>query len=340
MTDNPHQVSDVASHPSEPAGKGPSESAEFIRAVVGFALIGLALYAVLYMVSEDLIDRHARRNRFFLVKTAPRIDYDYVILGASHAVVLDNRDMNERLEAMTGKAILNLATVGAGVAVNQLLLDYFLAEHRTRAVIYTLDSFGFYSRAWNEERLRDTRLFLRAPWDLTLARLLLADPAARAVAIDYISGFSKINNPNRFESDLHDHEGARFDRVYRPVEQIDRQRINYLYPGAIGAASLQDSPYLSQFEEWIEELQSRGIRFIIVRPPIPKRVRSMIPNEAVFDETLRQLAARNGITVHDFSAVSNRKEFFFDTDHLNKRGVMAFFEDHLAAVLAASLQDN
>ena len=335
MTENSRQVRNAGLHPPETGVKASSESAEFIRAAAAFVLIGLALYAALWAASEYLIDRYAHRNRFFLVKTAPRIEYDYVILGASHAVVLDNRDMNARLEEMTGRNILNLATVGAGVRVNELVLDYFLAKHQTRAVVYVLDSFGFYSSEWNEERLQDTRLFLRAPWDLTLARLLLSAPAARSVAIDYISGFSKINNPNRFEPDLHEHERSPFERVYRPIEQIDRQRINYLYPGQVDAASLRSSPYLSQFEEWIGDLQSRDIRFLIVRPPIPGRVRSMIPNEAVFDETLRQLAARSEIAVHDFSAVNNDKEFFFDTDHLNQRGVMSFFENHLAPLLTA-----
>ena len=340
MTQTLHTLPDADGHPPEPAGERASESARFLRTAVAFAAVGFVLYGVLYVASERLIDHYARRNRFSLVKKAPRTDYDYVILGASHAVVLDGRDMNARLEKMTGRTILNLASVGAGVTVNELLLDYFLAEHRTQAVVYVLDSFGFYSRAWNEDRLRDTRLFLRAPWDPTLARLLLATAAARPAAIDYISGFSKINNPDRLQPDLHEQEGARFERVYRPVEQIDRRRIAYLYAGRIDEESLRKSPYFARFEDWIGELQSRGIRFLIVRPPIPERIRAMIPNEAVFDKTLRALAARRHIELHNFSAVNNREEFFFDSDHLNRDGVMSFFENHLAAVLAAGGEDH
>jgi hypothetical protein len=100
-----------------------SELRKFLRYAVPFALIGLMLYAGLYVASEALVYRHARRNRFFIVRTAPQARYDAVILGASHAAVFDYRDMNARLEAMTGSTIMNLAVVGGGVAVNRLLLD-------------------------------------------------------------------------------------------------------------------------------------------------------------------------------------------------------------------------
>lgn len=340
MTENSHTLPDADRYAPPPPGEEASESARFLRSAVVFMLVGLVIYGSLYALSENLIRRYAQRNRFFMVNAAPRTDYDYVILGASHAVVLDARDMNARLEEMTGRKILNLATAGAGVTVNRLLLDYFLAEHSTRAVVYVLDSFGFYSRAWNEDRLRDTRLFLRAPWDPTLARLLLAAPAARPTAIDYISGFSKINNPHRFEPDLHEQEGSRFDRAYRPVDQIDRGRIEHLYAGRIDEQSLATSPYFAGFKEWIAQLRSRGIRFLIVRPPIPARIRAMIPNEDALDRALRDLTARRSIPLHDFSAVNNRDEFFFDSDHLNQQGVMSFFETHLAAVLRAKPDDD
>ena len=340
MTENSHTQPESDGRPPEAPGERVSEPVRFLRSAVGFAVVGLLLYGALYVASERLIDRYAQRNRFFLVNTAPRTEYDHVILGASHAVVMDARDMNARLEEMTGRTILNLATVGAGVTVNELLLDYFLADHETRTVVYVLDSFGFYSRQWNEERLRDARLFLRAPWDPALARLLLATPPARPAAIDYITGFSKINNADRFKPDLHEQEGPRFERAYRPVEQIDRHRIAYLYAGATDTQSLATSPYFARFEGWIGELQSRGIRFLIVRPPIPARIRAMIPNEAVFDRALKALAARRQITLDDFSTVNNQEEFFFDSDHLNHDGVLSFFENHLAAVLRAAGEDH
>ncbi len=340
MIERTQSESVVAAQAAVKLSRTRKEVRRFRRSAAPFLLIGVAIYTALYTASEQLIDRYALRNRFYLVKTAPRIDYDYVILGASHAVVFDGRDMNARLEEMTGRTILNVATAGGGITVNRLLLEYFLAEHRTKSVVYVLDSFPFYSREWNEERLLDTKLFLRAPWDPRLALRLLRNPAARPAAADYITGFSKINNPDRFAPDLHEQEGARFDRVYRPVEQIDRQRIAYLYPEEIGETTLADSPYPAQFEELIRDVQSRGIHFIVVRPPIPERMYGMIPNERQFDETIKHMLERLGVELHDFSSVDNHERFFFDSDHLNQAGVLNFFENHLREVLAADRSEE
>jgi hypothetical protein len=315
------------------ATSAPEEGRRFIRTAAAFVLVGLALYLLVYAASEQIVNRYARRNRFYAVSTAPLPRYDHVILGASHAAALDYQDMNARLEAMTGSKILNLSVVGGGITVNRLLLDYFLTRHQTGSVVYVVDSFVFYSRAWNEDRLQDARLFARAPFDPTLAGLLLRNPATRPVALDYISGFSKINNADRFAPDLFEDETTRFERTYRPVRQIDQQRIDYLVPRPVDAALT--GRYLAGFEDLIRDVTSRNIRFVIVRPPLPERVHALLPDEPSFDAALKEVADRQGVTIHDFSHVANDNKFFYDTDHLNRAGVMNFFENHLKAVLTA-----
>ncbi len=305
----------------------------WLRSAVRFVLVGLLVYVGLYVASEALVARHAQRNRFFMVNTAPSSDYDYVILGASHAATFDYRGMNARLEAMTGSSILNLSIEGAGITVNRFVLDYFLGNHRTGAVVYVVDSFSFYSREWNDARLQDTALYQRAPFDPALGWQLLRRPATFSVALDYLSGFSKINNSGRFAPDLFDAETSRFDRSYRPVPQIDRQRIAYLYPPGIDESRLRDNPYLAELEALIRDLQARAIRVLIIRPPIPRRMYDMIPGEPEFDATLEALVARHGVTYHDFASVNNEEALFFDSDHLNQDGVLQFFENHLRKVL-------
>ena len=310
------------------------ETRSFLRQAGLFVLVGLILYLGVYLVSEWLVYSTAQRNRFFTVKAAPDIEYDHVILGASHAAVFDYRDMNNRLEELTNAEILNLATEGSGVTVNRILLEYFYASgHETDTVVYVADSFAFYSPDWNEVRLQDTELYARAPFDLTLARILLTDPAGRPVLLDYLTGFSKINNGERFEPDLFDAEGARFDRTYRPIAQIDRQRMAFLYPDNTNASTLATSPYLQEFETLIGYVQAQGDRFIIIRPPMPERIYNMIPNEQVFDQTINELANRHGVDVYDFTSVNNAPEYFYDSDHLNQEGALRFFEDHLKEVL-------
>jgi hypothetical protein len=326
-----------------PTPRGEESRAElrrFARMAVRFILVGLVVYGVLYVAAEVLVRNYAERNRFFVVQTASQPIYDYVVLGASHAAVFDYRDMNAQLEEMSGADILNLATVGGGITINGLLLEYFFQEHDAEAVLYVLDSFAFYSPEWNEDRLADTELYVRAPLDLDLGMMLLREPSARTAGLGYLSGFSKINNPDRFEPDLFEAEGSRFDRSYRPIAQIDRQRMEFLYPAEIDAASLTNSPYLAEFEELVRSVEERGSRFIAIRPPIPERVYEMLPYEAEFDATMRRVLERNGAELYDFSSVNNDPELFYDSDHLNQSGVLSFFENHLAELLRSGAESG
>jgi hypothetical protein len=310
-----------------------TEARAFLRSAAAFVAIGVVLYLGLYAFAEWLVHRHGDRNRFFMVRTATLTEYDVLILGASHAAVFDFADMNRRLEEMTRSRILNLSVVGGGVVVNRLLLDYFFLRHRTAALVYVVDSFAFYSPEWNERRLEDAGLFQRAPFDPALARLLLGGDSSRMVAVDYITGFSKINNPDRFGRDRPAEE-ARFDRRYRAVDQIDRQRIAYLYPPAIDSTARANlERYLTQFETVAAGARARGTRVILVRPPLPPRTRALIPGEVEFDAALRESAARTGAELHDLSDAVADPAMYFDTDHLNRAGVTQFFERHLAGIL-------
>jgi hypothetical protein len=161
---------------------------------------------------------------------------------------------------------------------------------------------------------------------------LLRAPASRAVAVDYVTGFSKINNADRFEPDTFPDEGTRFERAYRPVAQIDRQRLDYLYPESIDASVF--ARYLAEFEQLVGDVRARGVRFVVVRPPIPARIRPELPDEDGFDEALQARLESHGVEWHDFSTVGNDEALFYDTDHLNREGVLNFFEHHLAPALS------
>ena len=323
----------VASPGSPIAVEGESSNMQrFLRSSLRFVLVGMLIYLALYIASEQLVYNYAKRNRFFDVKTAPLAEYDYVILGASHAAALDYEDMTPRLEQMTNSKIINLSELGAGVMFNRTLLDYFLVSHRTQAVVYVVDSFAFYSQTWNEDRFNDTGLFVRAPFDPALVQVLLQQPASRSALLDYVLGFSKINNPNRFAPDINDDERTRFNTTYRPVKQIDQQRLDYLYPKQIDQATFQR--YLGQFEDMVISLQARNIRVIAIKPPVPTRFYQVIPGEAEFDQALQAVLGERNVEFHDFSLVGNDEKFYFNTDHLNRTGVLNFFENSLKGVLA------
>jgi hypothetical protein len=307
-----------------------SQSRTFARRAILFAIIGAVVYIGLYVAAEALLLRYAHRNRFFAVSSAAGAQYNFVVLGASHAAVFDYRDMNSRLEQSTGATIMNLSVVGGGVLVNDLLFDYFLTRHRADAVVYVIDSFAFYSAEWNEKRLQDRRLFARAPFDPALAALLFRT-APPSVALDYTAGFSKINNPDRFEPDDFADEGARFDRRYRPVAQLDEERIAYLYPNGTDRRLFER--YLSEFDAFVAGARARDIAVIALKPPIPQRIQRRLPSEREFDAALTAALARHGMELHDFSSVTNDESLFYDSDHLNQAGVLEFFKTTLAPLL-------
>ncbi len=316
---------------------GPGDPFVFLRKVLAFLAIGAVLYAALYVWAEFLVYRHATRNRFFAVATLALPRVDTVILGTSHAAVLDYRDMNTRLEALTGQHVLNLALVAAGVRVNRTLLDYYLARrHSVGTVLYFVDSFAFGSRQWNEDRLRDTKLLARAPLSPGLALTLWTHGAGLMTVMQYISGFAKINDADRFAPDLFPDEGERFDRIYRPVGQVEAQRLAYLYRDSSDAAIER---YLSELGVLVTHAQANGARVVLAKPPVRTAFYRQLPREERFDASLRSVSARLGVQMLDWSLTDNADEWFMDSDHLNAPGVLRFMEHTLGPALRRAAAD-
>jgi len=296
-----------------------------------FVLVGLVLYGLLYVWSEILVQTHAEKNRFFSISSTPPTNFDTVILGASHAMPLDYGDFNKRLEEASGGTTMNLSIEGGGILPNRLVLDYFFTRHEAREVVFFLDSFAFYSPQWNEERL-DSGLFARAPLDPKLAMTLWEYPWARSQLLPYLSGFTKINNADRFTIDRSDAEVNKFVKTYRPIAQIDAQRIAYLYPAEIDAHVFEH--YLSEFAALADMVAAHGATMLLVKPPTPPRYHEALPHEAAFDAAIAQLVASKGLKYRDFTTLLPGDENYYDTDHLNETGVSAFILNGFAQLLS------
>ena len=180
----------------------------------------------------------------------------------------------------------------------------------------------------------DSRLFERAPFDPALAGVLARHPATRMVALDYLSGFSKINNPNRFAADVFADEAGRFERMYRPVGQIDRQRHRVSLSRVDRPRRLSTLPRRVRGFGRVRDRAGHPLRGRAAANP--ERIRSKLPGEAEFDATLRRAMDRRQVEYHDFSMVNNEERLFYDSDHLNKAGVLSFFEHHFAALFRPS----
>lgn len=310
-----------------------SNTSRFVRRATLFLCIGLLLYLALYVFAEQLVYRETVRNRFFVIHTAPLPRYDMVVLGASHGAVFDYADMNAQLESQTRLHILNLSNVGAGITPNRLALDYMLATHSIGSVLYVLDSFIFYSPQWNEQRLSDSHLYDRAPFDPRLAALLARTPGAALELPDYVLGFSKINNPDRFKPDISDDEALRFNSTFPPIPQIDAQRIRYLYSDGLDQVTF--NRYMTAFEQLLIDLEAQGVHVTIIKPPLPDRLYRQLPAETDFDDRLQAVLTRHGLILHDFSHQCNDERYFFNPDHLNRAGVLNFYSACLSPVLVS-----
>jgi hypothetical protein len=313
---------------------GNTSTRSILRRLGLFVAIGIAIYAALAAAAEQLASRTGYGNAFFRIETAAKRDFDWVILGASHAMPLGFGDFNAEMEKATGLGILNLAAPGAGPLYSRIALEQFLRRHRTRNVLYVVDAFSFQSRQWNEDRVADPKLLARTPLRASIAQSLWravrddgVDPRA---FLNYATNFAKLNNRERFERDVWEGEGQ-FERVARPSTTAVTKRIAYLFPD--GMQEMAARRYLAELDRLISAAQDSGAKVSVVVMPVPQSFRERLPADAGFDAALESLLGRKGVTLRDFSSALPDLKFYFDTDHLNRAGVAEFFRRHLQEVL-------
>jgi len=304
------------------------------KSAVLFIAVGLVLYAALFYAVDRLVYWQGKSNPFYKIAVAARPDFDWVVLGASRAMPLDFADFNAIMEKETELEILNLASPGTGPLYNRFVFEQFLAGHRTRNLLYVADSFSFYLPTWNEERFADAKLLARTPFNLPIAKGLLGytlhDGVDARAPLDYVTGFSKINNRDRFVRDLWEGE-KQFDRVFRPSPAMVKSRIAYLYPKPPTAAGL--THYLGVFGALVALAQQHGVRVVVIKMPVPPDFYARLPDEVGFDAAIEDLLAKRHVAFDDFSRSLTEPRFYFDTDHLNRTGLTEFFAHDLKAIL-------
>ncbi|MEC7760652.1 MAG: hypothetical protein VX874_01915 [Pseudomonadota bacterium] len=290
-----------------------------------FTLGAVLMYACLYVWAEIRVRETGETNRFHQIWAHDPQTFDHVILGASHAMPLSYGGLEATAEAATDRTILNLSNEGAGPMVNGFVYDYFARKHAARHVIYVLDSFAFNAATWNEERIEDRDLFVRAPFDPALVATFMGAPWAWGVFPDYLTGFSKINGLYRLGVDRTDAELTRFDTAWRANERIDAQRIKYLYD--VPDAEAATARYLAAFDALLGRIEATGATITVLKLPTPPRYRDNLPGEPAFDAQVNALLEGRGIAFVDHSTLLPGDENYYDTDHLNRTGVEAYLDD-------------
>ncbi len=278
--------------------------------------------------------KYTKTNRCFNIKTAQSPSYDFIIMGASHAMALSYEDMNEQLEKMTGKSVFNLATLGGGLLPNKLILDYYFMNHQAKNLLYFIDSGMFYTPYFNEDRLKDIVYYQLAPFDLALAKLVLSYTfngiLKVSTTVDYLFGFSKINNQDRFKPDINELE-LRFQKTFFPTTNQIKTRISSFIQDSYDEKAF--NKYMDIFKQQLNDWRSKNIIVIIAKTPVPKKFYDMLSNEAGFDAKLKAVLAEKQVPFYDFSLTIPEYDYYFDTDHLNRKGVEIFFKDSLVKVM-------
>lgn len=301
--------------------------------IVAFLALGVALYAGLFLWSDATLRQHGRQNPFLRIATAPE-QVDWIILGASHALPLGFADMPATLRDRSGQTTLTLAVTGGGPFLMRLIAERWFADHHARGVLIVLDAFGFADRRWNEVRLADSDVLPKIPADRTTAAIL-----ARAIPrglpwqtwTAYASGFARINDRGRLTPDIWEAE-AKFETAPRPNAAATQARIAFLYPGAPDPEALDGG--MAELAALIEMAQAHGAQVMIVRPPLPEAFRAALPVLPGFDTQLASLARRLNVPLLDHSAALPGARNYFDSDHLNRTGVLGWLDAGLAQALA------
>jgi hypothetical protein len=164
-----------------------------------------------------------------------------------------------------------------------------------------------------------------------LLRYVVTEGVGARALLDYLTGFSKLNNRERLKPDIWEGE-AQFDRVNRPSAAADAKRIAYLYSDA-GGREVALARYLDVFAVLIDQTRQRDIRLTVIKLPVPPQFYAKLPDEAGFDAALTELLARKGAHFADFSTMMGEPRFYFDSDHLNRQGVEAFVKAYLNSIL-------
>jgi len=300
-----------------------------------FVLLAVLIYLGLFVWSNHILEPRSDRNPFFRI-TQAKPHTDWIVLGASHALPLGFEGVPTMVRDVSGADTLTLAVAGGGPAVSRLVAERYFADHDADGVLVVLDVFAFLDPRWNEARLADADILPKIPADLQTLRVFIRAisrglPARTVLA--YATGFSRINDQSRFETDRWDAE-ARFDSAPRPSDAADAARISYLFPDIPSEATVERA--FADIEAMVRLARSHGTRIVLVYPPLPERFRTRMPDLSDIETRLAAEAGRLGVSLIDHRTLIPESRYYFDTDHLNRAGVELWLVNGLSSILHPS----
>lgn len=276
--------------------------------------------------------------------------YDFVLMGTSHTQLF----YKHIVESIIPKQMKNLASGAAGVIPQKIqLLCFFQANNETKQIVYFLDPWVLYSNRWNEGNY----ILQQENIEYSYLFRLLENNVDKKVLFNYfrdklIDNYDKfmrelltpkvkvsektklVENPdeNYAKTQAQNREALMAKKT--PEEQLaanqaeDKQRLEVSYNEGLNDKNF--SRYSKHVEQIIllSKKNNAAISFAI-----PPTLMGKMPGHNNTIKLLSELKKKYKIEYFDLALEMQDQEFYWDREHLTKKGVEYFTNNYLKQML-------
>jgi hypothetical protein len=320
-----------------------SEAAAEVRRGIVRILLFFTMTLVILVGTHALIGGGLRRIRtsdfgVFNRMVDGDINASIVVSGSSRAL---NHFDPRVIQRTTGLSAFNIGVNGSQTDMQLAVLKTYLT-HNTRPslVVLSLDSFtfvtshgGVYFPGQYLPYLKQDDLYhaLREinPSFWKSKYLPLYGYAVEDMNFTWLKGLGGLLGLNPVENRYLGFEPR--DTVWTG----DFERLRESNPGGVRFTIEPDG--VRDFEGMITFCEQRGIPVLLVYSPVYHEMQALEANRDEVFGRFREIAGRHGVPLWDYSAspISLRKEYFYNSQHLNAGGAAAFSDEFAAALARA-----
>ncbi|MBI3985226.1 MAG: hypothetical protein HY344_04830 [Candidatus Levybacteria bacterium] len=252
--------------------------------------------------------------------------YDFVLLGSSHARTLSRSNNHLRVEKILGKKFLNLSQGGdktGAVLDQQTYLNYFYQRgNSAKMLVYFVDPYIFFNKSLDY----NADPYLNEPFRLDfLSRLLIDRPKNPQALEKYIKKIFEtrtIAHYPVFEKPLE-------STIVASISAVDaKNRFNTLYKSSYNKNYFNN--VLTALIQTLNIGNKHNAKIIMIVPP------TLLPeneNDHYAYESLNYESKRMGFEYYNYSKAIREKNLYYNIDHLNTEGVIFFTETLLKPIL-------
>ncbi|TSC82303.1 MAG: hypothetical protein G01um101420_467 [Parcubacteria group bacterium Gr01-1014_20] len=298
----------------------------FVLKCIVFFVINLAFVLLLYITNNNFnIYNHAITESNFL--TIPQnANYDFIILGTSHARQLSVGERQRLIEEGVGMNFMNIAGSGLGILPEKIYLSYFFQrQNSVKDVVYVIDPFVFYSPQWNEEITFDNE-----PFRITLLSALVENRFSTNTIMGYVGNFLRWPPFAGFDPIWDNTSTSTLEKevgLSNLKEAIDREH-SALYPDGFETSNF--NKYTAHLKSIIDMSKSHGARVIFIIPPT---LWDFDPGKQTTKNLLINYQKSDGVGFYDLSGSLKNPKFYSDSSHFNTKGAVYFSTYFLKQIL-------